>query len=80
MNFKTKIEALGDTFNLHSNFINTQEVWTHNWLQRENLRVTYIHIHTFTMVFHTHEILHVVPFVSNQLSNWAGILGLYNWA
>ena len=48
------IEALGNTFNLHSNSTNAQEVWILNWLQRENLRVTYIHIHHFTMILHLH--------------------------
>ena len=79
VNFKTKIEALGNTFNLHSNSTNTQEVWTLNWLQRKNLRVTYTHIHHFTMMFLMHKILHVFPFVSNQLSNWADLLGLSKW-
>ena len=73
MNFKTKIKALGNTFNLHSNSTNAQEVWTHNWLQRENLRVTYTHIHHFTIMLHLHKILYVFPFVSSQLSNWTGL-------
>ena len=29
--------------------------------------------------FFFHKILYVFPFVSNQLSNWAGLLGLFNW-
>ena len=28
VNFKTKINALGNTFNLHSNSTNAQKVWT----------------------------------------------------
>ena len=36
VNFKTKIKPLGYNFNLHSNSTNAQEVWTLNWLQREN--------------------------------------------
>ena len=81
VNFKkTNIEALGNTFNLHSNSTNAQEVWTLNWLQRKNLRVTYTHLHHFTMMFLSHKILYVFPFVSNQLSNWANLLGISNWA
>ena len=80
MNLKTKIKALGNTFNLHFNSTSTQEMWTLNWLQRENLRVTYTHIHHFTMMLLTYIILYVFPFVSNKLSNWAGLLGLINWA
>ena len=83
MNFKTKIEALGNTFNLHSNSTKAQEVWTLNWLQRENLRVTYTHIHHFTMMLHLHKIIYIFPFVSNQLSNWLAFgpfqLGLSVW-
>ena len=73
---KTKIETLVNTFNLHSNFTNAQEVWTLNWLQMKNLRVTYTHLHHFTMMFLTCKILYI--FFPLYLTNY--LIGLTFWA
>ena len=76
VNFKKiKIEALGNTFNLHSNSTNAQEVWTLNWLQRKNLRVTYTHLHHFTMMF---SLIKFCTFFSLYLTNY--LIGLTFWA
>ena len=80
VNFKTKIKALGNTFNLHSNSTNAQEVWTQSIPKGELESDLHPHTHHFTMMLLLHKILYVYPFVSNQLSNWAGLLSLSNWA
>ena len=78
-----RLEVLENTFNLHSNSTLRQEVWSLNQFLRENNRVVSLaHTHHFTIMilFLKINFCMFLPFITNWLSNWAGLLGLSNWA
>ena len=80
-NQNRRSEVLEKTFNLHSNSTRcprcvVSQLVTKGWLVSDK------NSHTFTcsMMFLLFQFWTFFPFVSNQLSNWAGLLGLTNWA
>ena len=74
-----RLEVLGKTLNLHSNFTCTQEVWSLNRFicicSRENKTVAYTHIQNHFIPLQNS----VCFFPYNWLSNWASLLGHFNW-
>ena len=75
-----RLEVLGNTLNIHSNFTYAQEVWSLNQFicicSRENKKVAYTHIHIISFFY---KILYASLLITDYLIGlafWALICGL----
>ena len=76
-----RLEVLGNNLIFTPIPLYAQEVWSLNQFLRENNRVVSLaHTHHFTTMILLKIIFCMfLPFITNWLSNWAGLLGLSNW-
>ena len=82
--FKTKdLKFLGTLLIFTPIPLYAQEVWSLNQFLRENNRVVSLaqtHHFSIIILFLKKNFCMFLPFITNWLSNWAGLLGLSNWA
>ena len=76
------LEVLGNTFNLHSNSTLRPRSVVSQSVSKGELSSGFTRIYT---PLHNNDSLKInfcmfLPFITNWLSNWAGLLGLSNWA
>ena len=78
---KKRLEVLGNTFNLHSNSTLCPRSVVSQSVSKGELSSSFTR--TYTPLHNDASLkkfLYVSPFITNWLSNWAGLLGLSNWA
>ena len=77
-----RLEVLGNTFNLHPNSTFRPRSVVSQSVSKGELSSCFTRIYT---PLHNNDSLKInlcmfLPFITNWLSNWAGLLGLSNWA
>ena len=78
---KKRLEVLGNTFNLHSNSTLCPRSVVSQSVSKGELSSSFTR--TYTPLHNDASLkkfLYVSHFITNWLSNWAGLLGLSNWA